>query len=143
FLSWICSRTEQRFLPPGCASNGCWYEAYLVSFGARQRLAACDSSPGGCRKPGLNAATRRKACGDQTYRQKSSARPAGELQCLGDMPWGKPGDCMWPDNRHVGNGDGNVNIADGFPVSFPRTLMLLRRACLAADTLTSCKGDFL
>jgi hypothetical protein len=29
-----------------------------------------------------------------TFRQKPSARRAGKVQCLGEMPWGMPGDCV-------------------------------------------------
>jgi hypothetical protein len=53
----------------------------------RQRLAARDSSPGGCRKPGSNAAIGQKAGGDYAYRQNPRPDARASLQFLGDMPW--------------------------------------------------------
>jgi hypothetical protein len=33
----------------------------------------------------------------KTFCHKPSARVTGEAQCLGEMPWKKPGDCIQPD----------------------------------------------
>ena len=55
-----------------------------------------------------------RLCGDWTYRQKSSARRAGELQCLGDMPWVSRATAMWPDNRYVASEGGSVNTREKF-----------------------------
>jgi len=41
------------------------------------------------------------ACGDQTFRQKPSARCAGKVQCLGEMPWMSRATAMRPDAQYL------------------------------------------
>jgi hypothetical protein len=50
--------------------------------------------------------------GDWTYRQKSSARRAGELQYLGDMPWVSRATAMRPDSRYLASDAGDVNTSN-------------------------------
>src|SRR5215470_1439618 len=57
-----------------------------------------------------------RLCGDLTYRQKSSARRAGELQCLGDMPWVSRATAMWPDTRYVASDESYVNTSNNFAI---------------------------
>ena len=41
------------------------------------------------------------ACGDQTFRQKPSARCGGKVQCLGEMPWVRRATAMRPDAQYL------------------------------------------
>ena len=86
FLPWICFQVERSFLLPGCGSNRRWYKAFLVSFGARQRLAACDSSPGGCRKPGTYYRYQMEARG-LGISQAPSPISGLERSSWAKMPW--------------------------------------------------------
>ena len=58
-----------------------------------------------------------RLCGDYAYRQKSSARRAGELQSLGDMPWVSRATAMWPDTRYVAGDEDHVNTNDKFTIA--------------------------
>ena len=108
-MPWICCEAERSFLLPRSGNNRCWYEAYLVSFGARQRLAARDSSPGGCRSPVPAPRFGRKACGDYAYRQTPQPDARASLQFLGDMPWVSRATAIWPDIRYVARDSDDVN----------------------------------
>ena len=88
----------------------------------RQRSAARDSSPGGCRKPGSNAAIGRKACGDFAYRQNPRPDARAESAVLGRYALGKPGDCNLPDTRYLARDGGDVNTADYAAMSPPLPL---------------------
>src|SRR5262249_50158793 len=57
-----------------------------------------------------------RLCGDWTYRQKSSARRAGELQCLGDMPWVSRATSMWPDSRYLVSEESYVNTSNNLRI---------------------------
>src|SRR5262245_53360613 len=51
-----------------------------------------------CSKPPPGSDLTRK----KTFRHKPLARRAGEVQCLGEMPWDKPGDCgLSPTPHHL------------------------------------------
>ncbi len=75
-------------------------------------MAACGSSPGGRRMPGCRDRT--KDSWGLDISPKSSARCAGELQCLGDMPWVSRATATWPDNRYVASDGGSVNAGPRF-----------------------------
>src|SRR5262249_17109557 len=84
-LLWICSQAERNSQLPGSGSKRRWYEAYLVSFGARQRLAACDSSPGGCRNPGTYCRYQTKTRGRSGIRRDKQFA-SGDAQYAADKP---------------------------------------------------------
>src|SRR5262249_31715339 len=52
----------------------------------------------------------------------SSARRAGELQCLGDMPWVSRATAMWPDSCYLASTAGHVNTSDKFAIAAGRAL---------------------
>jgi hypothetical protein len=71
-LLWIRWHAEWPPQLPGSGSKRCWYEAYLVSFGARQRLAAWTAHRAAVESPELIAAIRRKLERDEAFPNVSS-----------------------------------------------------------------------
>src|SRR6516164_7119620 len=132
-LLWICSLAERNSQLPGSGSKRRWYKAYLVSFGARQRLAACDSSPGGCRKPGFQCRDQTKGLWRLDISPKVLRSIAG-LQCLGDMPWISRATAMRPDTPDLVSDHANVKTDPFAIVAAPIRSTL--RADLSADLFT-------
>src|SRR5262249_17613352 len=96
-----------------------WYEAYLVSLGARQRLAAHDSSPGGCRRPGFHR-QQTKTLGRSDTAHEPPPAVRAEVQYLGRMPWVSRATAIKPDKIHVARGRAKVK-----PSRVPTTVDLL------------------
>src|SRR6516225_5741858 len=81
---------------------------FSAPLGVRQRLAARDSSPGGCRMPGLRCRHQTKGLWRLDISPKVPSPASERVAVLGRYALGQPGDCMWPDNRYLASGQRNV-----------------------------------
>ena len=81
---------------------------FSAPLGVRQRLAAHDSSPGGCRMPGLRCRHQTKGLWRLDISPKVPSPASERVAVLGRYALGQPGDCMWPDNRYLASGQRNV-----------------------------------
>jgi hypothetical protein len=81
---------------------------FSAPLGVRQRLAAHDSSPGGCRMPGLQRRHQTKGLWRLDISPKVLSPASERVAVLGRYALGQPGDCMWPDNRYLASGERNV-----------------------------------
>src|SRR5262249_16349633 len=90
----------------------------------RQRLAERDSSPGGCRKPGIQCRLQVKDLWRPDNSPKASPDKRVALQCLGEMPWVSRATAIKPDLPEVGPTMPNVKGANVRLRGVKRTCLL-------------------